>query len=50
MQGITWFVPEPGVDEVLLEMISEPGEAPFGIDIKRTDKVIPWLSFHFCLL
>lgn len=38
LQGIRlWFL--PGVEEVLLEMILEPGEARFGMDIKRTDEV-----------
>ena len=40
VQGIRlWFL--SGVDEVLLQMIPEPGEARFGMDIKRTDEVTP---------
>ncbi|XP_022754144.1 uncharacterized protein LOC111302549 [Durio zibethinus] len=31
-----WFL--PGVDEVLLEMIPETGDAGFGMDIKRTEE------------
>lgn len=39
VQGIRlWFL--PGVEQVLLEMIPEPGETGFGLDIKRTDEVI----------
>ncbi|XP_015572889.3 uncharacterized protein LOC8258561 [Ricinus communis] len=37
IQGIRlWFL--PGIAEALLEMAVKPGEARFGIDIKRTDE------------
>ncbi|EOY30000.1 Uncharacterized protein TCM_037357 [Theobroma cacao] len=37
LKGIRlWFL--PGVDEVSLEMIPEPEEGRFGLDIKRTDE------------
>ncbi|OMO86456.1 Plant regulator RWP-RK [Corchorus olitorius] len=37
VQGIRlWFL--PGIEEVSLEMIPEPGESRFGMDIKRTDE------------
>ncbi|KAJ6856671.1 hypothetical protein NC651_038356 [Populus alba x Populus x berolinensis] len=43
LQGIRlWFL--PGVAEILLEMIPEPGETRFGMDIKRIDEVLLVIS------
>jgi hypothetical protein len=42
MQGIRlWFL--PGVAEVSLELVPQPGEVRFGMDIKPTDEV---MSLH----